>query len=125
MRAAGFACHPCNGALIGAVGWLAVSLPPAKWVLQVPDTLSLPAPLLALLAAGTVAWFVAGIAIWELVLFAGIAAALAGWACGWAAEAWLGASAPAALYVQLGLTLVAGVGIPVREWLRERLARRD
>ena len=120
MRATGFACHACNGALIGVVGWLAIALPQAKFEQKVPDLLSLPGPMLGLIGVGVVAWFLAGIAIWEGVLFAGIIAALAGWAGSWAAEAWFGASTATALYVQLGLMLAPGIGIPAFMWWRER-----
>lgn len=119
----GFACHPCNGAIVGVVGWLAVTLQPVQWALKVGDLPSLPMPALALLGAGTVAWFLAGIAIWEMVLFAGLGALAVAWALSWGAEAWLGLSRVQGLYAYLGALAAIGAAIPAVVFVRERIGR--
>lgn len=123
MRQKGFACHPCNGAVVGVVGSLAVTLQPVQWALKVGDLPSMPVPVLVLLGAGAVAWFLAGIAIWEMVLFAGLGALAAAWALSWAAEAWLGLTRVQGLYVYLGAMAAIGTAIPAVMFVRERVAR--
>jgi hypothetical protein len=123
MRQGGFACHPCNGAVVGVVGFLAATLQPAQWALKAGDLPSLPMPVLVLVGAGAVAWFLAGIAIWEMVLFAGLGALAAAWALSWASEAWLGATPVQGLYVYLGAMAAIGAGIPAVMFVRERMGR--
>lgn len=123
MRQQGFACHPCNGAIVGGVGWLAVTLQPVQWALKVGDLPSLPTPVLVLLGAGTVAWFLAGIAIWEMVLFAGLGALAVAWGLSWGAEAWLDLSRVQGLYAYLGALAAIGAAIPAVMFVRERIGR--
>lgn len=123
MRQRGFACHACNGALVGVVGWLAVTLQPVQWALKVGHLQSWSMPMLVLLGAGTLAWFLAGIAIWEMVLFAGLGALAAAWAVSWAAESWLGLTPAQGLYVYLGVLAAIGGAIPVVMLVRERMGR--